>query len=125
MVQDAILYSLMLFTVYILTNRERSVFFIGVTGVLGDCLFDHKINRSKRDNCWRHCTRLVYYEFFEEVCDAIDRVIELDGKVGDWDIDFIKSFNSGWEDLSIHWYDENNLRCCRHLYKPLIPAEWQ
>ena len=62
------------FTVYILTNRERSVFYAGVTGVLAECIFDHKSHQSKRIECWHHCTRLVYYEYFEEVCDAIERM---------------------------------------------------
>jgi predicted GIY-YIG superfamily endonuclease len=115
----------MVFAAYILTNREHLVFYIGVTGTLGDCLFDHKINRTKRTNCWRHSTRLVYYEFFEEVCDAIDRAIELDGRVAHWDINFMKSFNPGLEDLSMHWYDESELRICRQIHKPLIPANRQ
>ena len=115
----------MFFTVYILTNRERSVFYTGVTGTLSDCLFDHKAHQTKRTNCWRHCTRLVYYEFFEEVCDAMERVDELACLLERWDTDFISDFNPRWEDISSDWYDKNSLWFCKHWYRPLIPAEWQ
>lgn len=113
------------FSVYILANRERSIFFGGVTGVLEECVFDHKVHQSKRDNCWRHCTRLVFYKHFEEFQDAVDCLEDLTEKLEVLKTDFIGRFNPCWMDLGGDWYDQHELWFTRHWYSPLIPAEWQ
>ena len=115
----------MFFTVYILTNLERTIFYTGVTGVLQDCIFDHKIHQSKRVECWRHSTRLVYFENFEDVCVAIDRLDTLTLRLERWEIDFIRRFNPCWVDLSQDWYDHMKLAFYKQWHSPLFPAKWQ
>ena len=65
--------------VYILTNPEKSVLYIGVTNDLRRRLFEHQENKGKRNTFASryYCYKLLYYEHYTNVIDAIDREKQL------------------------------------------------
>ncbi len=86
--------------VYILTSKENTVLYIGVTNNLNRRLWEHKnhVNASftKRYNV----SKLVYFESFDEICKAIDREKQLKGWRRDWKNELIETINPDWKDLS-------------------------
>ena len=65
----------MLYYVYITTNTVKSVFYTGMTNNLRDRMRQHRLDKGK----WKHfagryyCHKLVYYEIYESVLEAIAR----------------------------------------------------
>ena len=86
--------------VYILTNMNNNVMYIGVTNNLVNRVRQHreKINNgfSKRYNV----NKLVYYEVYEDVYEAISREKQLKNWRRDWKNNLVESVNKKWEDLS-------------------------
>ena len=85
--------------VSIVTNKTRSVLYIGVTSNLFARITEHRSgegsNFTKRYNC-RH---VVYYQFFETIVEAI----EVEKKMKRWNRAWkdreITSFNPDWVDM--------------------------
>jgi putative endonuclease len=53
-----------------------------------------------------HCNRLVYFESFDDVRNAIDREKQLKGWRGQKKIALIESVNPRWADLAGKWGSE-------------------
>jgi len=89
----------MAYYVYILTNKASTVQYTGVTGNLPRRAYEHREELidgfSKRYNV----TRLVYYEEFQEVGDAIAREKALKGGSRKRKMALVDSFNPNWKDL--------------------------
>jgi putative endonuclease len=62
------------FYIYVLTNKNHSVIYIGVTSDLGQRVIQHKSGfyRDAFSNRY-NLTKLVYYEVFDSIEDAIKR----------------------------------------------------
>lgn len=88
--------------VYIITNKYRSTYYIGVTNNLGKRLRQHcdNIEKGIKTFASRYQIRhLVYYEEFSWVQLAIAREKELKGWRRDKKLDLIRSFNATFEFL--------------------------
>ena len=87
------------FYVYILSSRSRTLY-IGVTNDLRARVIQHREDWSGSFTAKYKIHRLVYFEHFKYVRDAIAREKELK----DWNrvkkIALIKSANATWEDLA-------------------------
>ena len=88
--------------VYIPSNKNKTVLYIGVTNDLKKRLYEHK--HSKEDT---HCFTkkynyyyLLYYEQFQDVNQAIGREKELKGWWHDKKEKLITSFNPEWKFLN-------------------------
>jgi putative endonuclease len=70
-----------LYFVYIVTNHERTVLYIGVTNNLEVRLAEHFFNKGqpKTFASKYYCFNLIYFEEFQYVNDAIAREKELKG----------------------------------------------
>lgn len=53
--------------VYILTNKHKTVLYIGVTNDLGRRLFEHKNKTNSGFTSKYKCYYLIHYEIFEEI----------------------------------------------------------
>jgi putative endonuclease len=75
------IYKQHLYFVYIVTNHERTVLYIGVTNNLELRLAEHYFNKgtSKTFAGKFYCYNLIYFEEFQYVNDAIAREKELKG----------------------------------------------
>ena len=98
------------FYVYIITNKYRSTFYIGVTNNLGLRLQQHKENIENDVKTFAskyNLQFLVYYEKFSWIQLAIAREKELKGWRRDKKIDLIKSFNENFEFLNNRFVKDN------------------
>lgn len=65
--------------VYILTNKNKNVFYIGVTNNLKRRIIEHEIGLDKGFSKKYNCNYLIYFEEFRSINNAIKREKELKG----------------------------------------------
>lgn len=86
--------------VYILTNKNNSVLYTGVTSDLKGRIKKHKNKRYRNSFAARfNLNKLVYYESLETMGDAIKREKQIKGGSRKKKIDLINSMNPEWTDL--------------------------
>jgi putative endonuclease len=86
-----------------MTNRSKTLY-IGVTNSLVRRVWEHKTGTGS-EFCARYkLDRLVYYERFEDVRNAIDREKRIKGWMRIKKIALIVGMNPAWKDLSEGWY---------------------
>ena len=89
--------------VYIITNKHKTVLYIGVTADLSRRLSEHKANMlngsttfAAKYNAWL----LLYYEHFNDITIAINRETQLKNWNRSKKINLIKSLNPNMEFLN-------------------------
>ncbi|MCJ7704619.1 MAG: GIY-YIG nuclease family protein [Desulfobacterales bacterium] len=87
--------------VYILTNKNNKVLYIGVTNDLERRIFEHKNKLVEGFTKKYNLNKLIYYEMTEDINSAIEREKQLKNWHRDWKINLINSFNPTWKDLSL------------------------
>ena len=91
---------------YIMTNQYNTVLYTGITGNLAGRVWQHKERRIEGFTKRYNVTKLVYYEIYEDVRDAIMREKQIKGWLRSKKIALIESLNPKWEDLSDGWYEK-------------------
>ena len=87
--------------VYILTNKNNSALYTGVTSNLKDRIEQHKGRKHPESYSARYnCNKLVYYEVYDSIVEAIEREKIIKGGSRKKKLDLIDSTNPGWTDLS-------------------------
>ncbi len=86
--------------VYILTNKTNKVMYIGVTNDLQRRLYEHKNELVDGFTKKYHVHKLVYYESYEYVEDAILREKKLKGLLRIRKNELVETMNPEWIDLS-------------------------
>ena len=89
--------------VYILTNKNDNVLYIGMTNDLLRRVYEHKQGIYKGFSQRYHLTKLVYFEETDDVTDAIGREKQLKLWHRDWKMNLIKKENPELTDLSKDW----------------------
>lgn len=87
------------FHVYIMTNKNNTVLYTGVTGNLSQRIWQHKKGKGCSFTNKYRCTKLL---FVEEVCDAVsarEREKEIKGWKRNKKAELINSINPKWADL--------------------------
>ena len=86
--------------IYILTNKTNSVLYVGVTKDLTKRMQQHKTGYFKNSFTSKYkVTKLVYYEEFISIQDAIRREKQLKAGSRQKKIDVINRRNPEWRDL--------------------------
>lgn len=86
--------------VYIMTNIYNSVLYTGVTSELESRIWQHKNNEySKSFTSKYKCYKLVYYEFFPNIEEAIGEEKRIKGSSRQMKINLINAQNPEWIDL--------------------------
>lgn len=85
--------------VYIMTNKNHTVFYIGMTNDLIRRVYEHKEKLQEGFTKRYSLTKLVYYEVAESAISAIAREKQLKGGSRQNKIDLIKQMNPRWLDL--------------------------
>lgn len=93
------------YSIYILTNKSNTTFYVGVTSELENRVWQHKNKVYDGFTSKYEINKLVYYEEYQWVHDAIAREKQLKGGSRQKKIDLIIAANPGWNDLSDGWYD--------------------
>ncbi|KAB2832925.1 MAG: GIY-YIG nuclease family protein [Candidatus Brocadia sp.] len=82
-----------------MTNKSNTVLYTGVTNDLKRRVYVHKEKKIegfiKKDNV----TKLVYYELFRDVKNAIFREKQIKGGSRAKKLELIHGMNAGWKDL--------------------------
>ena len=90
--------------VYIMTSASGTLY-TGMTNNLQRRVYEHKHKLGEGFTKKYNVTRLVYYEQFREVRDAVAREKQIKGWRRSKKIDLIESLNSTWRDLSEDWFE--------------------
>jgi putative endonuclease len=91
----------MKYHVYIMTNWNNSVLYTGVTSDIKDRTSQHKTKKHSNSFSSRYNTvKLVYYECFESIVEAIKREKQIKGGSRKKKVDLITGMNPSWDDLS-------------------------
>ena len=91
--------------VYIITNKANTVFYTGVTSDLQERIWQHKEKIYKGFTNKYNCNKLVYFEEFQWIQDAIAREKQIKAGSRKKKIDLILIGNAAWSDLSEDWFD--------------------
>ena len=89
--------------VYILTNKLNSVLYIGVTNNLEHRVYQHKEGKGSQFTKKYKCNKLIYYEEYKYINEAIAREKELKGWSRKKKEILINKINSLWSDLGADW----------------------
>jgi putative endonuclease len=87
--------------IYILTNKNNTTLYVGVTSNLTQRMHQHKEKHDKKSFTARYnIDKLVYYEAFQMIGDAIAREKQLKAGSRAKKIALIEKENSAWNDLT-------------------------
>ncbi|MFC2149116.1 GIY-YIG nuclease family protein [Candidatus Auribacterota bacterium] len=89
----------MQYYVYILTNKNNSVLYTGVTSDLVKRIYEHKSKVVEGFTEKYNVEKLVYYEIYDDVNDAIAREKQIKAGSRQKKIDLINNINKQWCDL--------------------------
>ena len=87
------------FYVYILASRIGGTLYIGVTNDLVRRVAEHKLKLTKGFTKKYDIFKLVYFEQFDDVENAIKREKRLKKWNRAWKIRLIEALNPNWDDL--------------------------
>ena len=87
------------FWTYIVTNKNHSVLYIGVTNSLPRRTWEHRDGNRPRFAADYRCTELVYYEWYRDIRDAIARGSQLKKWSRGKKAALINRLNPSWSDL--------------------------
>jgi putative endonuclease len=85
--------------VYIVTNKPQGVLYIGVTSDLEGRIWEHRNHIHRGFTNSYNCTRLVWYEDYDDITDAIYREKRLKTWERAWKIRLVEEMNPEWSDL--------------------------
>jgi putative endonuclease len=89
--------------VYIMTNNSRTLY-TGVTNDLERRVYEHKNKLVKGFTSKYNINKLVWYETFPDIHQAIEGEKKIKGWLRSKKIALIESVNPNWEDLSQGWH---------------------
>lgn len=92
--------------VYMLQSSSRRALYIGMTNNLRRRVFEHKTHRMEGFSDDYNATRLVYWESYDDVRDAIDREKQLKRWRREKKLKLIVRMNPKWQDLAADWFAE-------------------
>ena len=85
--------------VYILANRRQGTLYTGVTSNLAERVFQHREGLTPGFSSRYGCNRLVFYERYNRMDEAIAREKHIKGGSRARKIALIEAINPDWKDL--------------------------
>ena len=92
--------------VYLMGSASRRALYTGVTAHLRKRVLEHKQNLVEGFTSKYRCHRLLYYERFTLVLDAIAREKQIKSWRREKKNRLIESMNPQWKDLAADWFVE-------------------
>ena len=86
--------------IYFMTNRTNNVLYIGVTSSLTRRIVEHAEGRGSVFTSKYNCSKLVYFEVFPTIEQAISREKHLKHFKREWKNQLVETVNPEWRDLS-------------------------
>jgi len=94
------------FWVYIVTNRNHSVLYIGVTNSLSRRCWQHREGTGAVFPSAYRCTKLIYYEHYRDIRDAIARETQLKKWSRAKKVKLVNRLNPRWSDIAEQLFEE-------------------
>jgi putative endonuclease len=91
--------------IYIMASQKNGTTYIGVTNNIVMRSTDHRDGKGSSFTIENRVGRLVYYETYADVREAIVREKQMKKWNRQWKINLIEKDNPEWRDL---WFDLNN-----------------
>jgi len=88
--------------VYILASQKNGTLYVGVTSDLAGRLLQHRSGQGSKFAARYGVMRLVWFEEFELVTDAIIREKTIKAWPRQWKINLIERNNPHWHDIAWH-----------------------
>lgn len=88
--------------VYIMTTQRNTALYTGVTNDLKKRAAEHKLKLVKGFTKRYHVEKLVYYEPFKDVSEAIKREKQIKAGSRQKKVDLVRRLNLKWEDLALN-----------------------
>jgi putative endonuclease len=85
--------------IYLLTNKPHGTLYTGVTSNLVKRIWEHKNKVIRGYSARYNLTRLVYFELFDEMYEAISREKQIKAGSRGKKLELIESMNPEWKDL--------------------------
>ncbi|MBN1130172.1 MAG: GIY-YIG nuclease family protein [Chitinispirillaceae bacterium] len=89
--------------IYILTNINNKVMYIGVTNNLTRRLFQHQSKTFPGFTAQYNVNKLVYFEHTNDIKVAIKREKTIKGWRREKKNELVSSLNPEWKDLGVNW----------------------
>jgi putative endonuclease len=103
--------------VYILSNKNRTTTYIGVTNDIIRRVVEHKSGFGSIFTTKYNLVDLMYFEHYNLITDAIDREKQLKNWHREWKWNLIKEENQKLEDLAADWFTEKEISEFREEYR--------
>ncbi len=85
--------------IYIISNKNRTVLYTGVTSHLQSRIYKHKMRTGSFFARKHNCTDLLYFEVFGDIESAIKREKQIKKWKRVYKENVINEFNPEWKDL--------------------------
>ena len=85
--------------IYFMTNPSNKVLYIGVTNSLKRRVSEHAESSGSVFTSKYNCNKLVYYEVFSDIEQAIAREKQLKHYKRAWKDELVNNLNPEWKDL--------------------------
>ena len=92
--------------VYFITNKKDGVLYVGVTNDLERRMVEHKNKLVNGFSSKYNLDKLVYFEQYSNINQAIKREKQLKKWKREWKINLIIEDNDDWDDLSKEWFND-------------------
>jgi putative endonuclease len=89
--------------VYLITNWNNKVMYVGVTNNLERRIYEHKKKLVKGFTKKYNVNKLVYFEETQDVTTAINREKEIKKWRREKKNQLVNRINPTWQDLSLEW----------------------
>ncbi|CAM1334556.1 GIY-YIG nuclease family protein [Tenacibaculum piscium] len=86
--------------IYILTNKYRTTFYIGITANISKRMIEHKEKIASKFTERYNTSDLIYFEKFTDINQAISREKQLKNWRKEWKINLIKKLNPTLDTLN-------------------------
>ena len=90
--------------IYFMTNKSNSVLYVGVTNNLLRRIEEHTSGHGSTFTHKYNCTKLVYFEKFPDIEQAIAREKQVKHFKREWKDDLVNRMNPEWRDLAVEVY---------------------
>ncbi len=91
--------------IYILTNKNNSTLYVGVTSDLANRIFEHKSRKYEGFTKKYNLEKLVYFEFLEAIEEAIQREKQIKAGSRKDKENLINKINPNWDELNCENYN--------------------
>lgn len=105
---------------YIMSNKLRTVFYIGVTNDIERRVLEHKAGIGSSFSNRYQCYYLIHFEQYYDISEAIIREKQLKKWNRQWKINLISENNPKIIDLAIEWYTAEQISIAKEEYSSTV-----